>query len=115
MKLRHILATTCLAAALAFGQAGGGPNPEQRLQKLATELNLSDDQKSQLKPILEDEATKMKALRDDSGLSRQDRMQKMQSIMADSRSKMDPILNDDQKKKLADMKNEMRQGHRGHR
>jgi len=63
MKLRHILATTCLAAALAFGQAGGGPNPEQRLQKLATELNLSDDQK----------------------------------------------------KRLADMKSEMRQGHHGHR
>ena len=115
MKLRHILATTCLAAALAFGQAGGGPNPEQRLQKLATELNLSDDQKTQLKPILEEEGSQMKALRDDSSLSRKDRMQKMQTIVSDSRSKMDPILNDDQKKKLADMKSEMRQGHHGHR
>ena len=115
MKLRHLLATTCLAAALAFGQAGGGPNPEQRLQKLATELNLSDAQKTQLKPILEEEGSKMKALRDDSSLSRQDRMEKMKTIMADSRSKMDPILNDDQKKKLADLKSERQQGHRGRR
>jgi periplasmic protein CpxP/Spy len=115
MNLRHILTTTCLAAALAFGQAGGGPNPEQRLQKLATELNLSDDQKSQLKPILEEEGSQMKALRDDSSLSRRDRMQKMQTILADSRSKMDPILNDEQKKKLVDMRSEMRQGHRGRR
>jgi protein CpxP len=115
MNLRQILATTCLAAVLAFGQAGSGPNPEQRLQKLATELNLSDDQKSQLKPILEEEGGKMKALRDDSSLSRQDRMQKMKTIMADTRSKMDPILNDDQKKKLDDMRSEMRQGRRGRR
>jgi hypothetical protein len=54
----------------------------------------------------------MKALREDSSLTREDRMQKVQSIMADSRSKMSPILNDDQKKKLEDMKSQAR-GHRG--
>lgn len=113
MKLRTLLVATSLAAALAFGQAGAGPNPEQRLQRLAGQLNLTDDQKTQIKPILENEASQMKAVREDSSLSREDRMQKMQTIMADSRSKISPILNDDQKKKLEEMKSQARQGRRG--
>lgn len=78
-------------------------------------MNLTDDQKTQIKPILENEASQMKTLRDDSSLSREDRMQKMQTIMADSRSKISPILNDDQKKKLEEMKSQGHGRRGGHR
>lgn len=42
----------------------------KRLQQVAKELNLSEDQKSQITPILVEDAPKFRALRDDTTLSR---------------------------------------------
>jgi periplasmic protein CpxP/Spy len=42
----------------------------------------------------------MQALRGDSSMSREDRMAKMQSIRSDSTTKIEAILNDDQKKQF---------------
>ena len=40
---------------------------QAKLQELATELNLTDDQKAQLKPILQDEFKQAKAVKEDTG------------------------------------------------
>ncbi len=63
--------------------------------------NLSSDQQTQIKPILANQQQQMQALRQDSSLSREDKMAKMKSIHEDSSSKIQAVLNDSQKEKFA--------------
>jgi Spy/CpxP family protein refolding chaperone len=86
------------------GPGGGmgrhGMNPDQQLARMTQRYNLSADQQSQIKPILVDQQKQMQALHEDSSLSREDRMAKMQSIRSDSKMKIEAVLNDDQKKQF---------------
>ena len=106
------LAVCLLGGASVFAQdTGGGPDsaphprrgmmdPAQQLQGMTKRYNLSTDQQTQLKPVLESQQQQMQALRGDSSLSREDRMAKMQSIHADTKTKIEAVLNDDQKKQF---------------
>jgi hypothetical protein len=89
------------------GQWGHGqgqpPTAEQRLQRMTQQLNLSDAQQQQIKPILENESKQMQALHEDASLSQQDRMAKMMAIRQDSSSQIKPILNADQQKQYEEM------------
>jgi Spy/CpxP family protein refolding chaperone len=85
--------------------AGGGHrgmmmDPDQQLTRMTKRYNLSADQQSQIKPILASQQQQMQALHGDSSMSREDRMAKMQSIHSDSNSKIEAILNADQKKQF---------------
>jgi protein CpxP len=86
------------------GPGGGGRrgmmDPDQQLAAMTKRYNLSADQQSQIKPILASQHDQMLALRGDSSLSREERMAKMQSIRGDSNTKIEAILNDDQKKQF---------------
>jgi len=77
---------------------------QDRLQKLSSELNLSEDQKAKIKPILQNEVGQAKTVHDDSSLSAADKQAKMQDIHASAQSQMNEILTPDQQKKLAAMK-----------
>jgi Spy/CpxP family protein refolding chaperone len=79
---------------------------QQRLQHLSSELNLSEDQKSKIQPILQSEAQQFKSVRDDSSLSPDQKQTKMQEIRDNCKSQIAPILTPDQQKKLATMKAE---------
>jgi len=95
-----------------WGHGSGQPmTADQRLQRMTKQLNLSDAQQQQIKPILENEAKQMQTLHDDSSLSQQDRMSKMMQIRQDTSSQIKPILNADQQQKYEEMLS--RQGH-GH-
>ena len=85
-------------------------SPDEELQSLDKMLKLTDDQKNQIKPILEDRQQKMQSLRSDTSLSEQGRWGKVRSIREESNSKIRNLLNDDQKKKF----DEMYQHGRGH-
>ena len=63
--------------------------------------NLSSDQQAQIKPILANQQQQMQALRQDSSLSREDKMAKVKSIRLDSSTKIQALLNDGQKQKFA--------------
>ena len=67
-----------------------------RLQHIADVLQLTDDQKAKVKPIFQDEAQKMKALGQDTNLSKQDRMAKLKVIHQDTTAKIKPILTAEQ-------------------
>jgi Spy/CpxP family protein refolding chaperone len=111
-----VLAAGLLGGAYVFGQEPGLPpetaappptpghrgmmDPAQQLEQMTKRYNLSADQQSQIKPILASQQQQMQALRGDSSLSREDRMAKMQSIRADSKTKIEAVLNDDQKKQF---------------
>jgi hypothetical protein len=86
-------------------------SPDEELQRLDKALKLTDDQKGQIKPILEDRQQKMESLRSDTSLSDQDRRSKMRSIFEESNGKIRNALNDDQKKSF----DEMQQRGRGRR
>jgi protein CpxP len=53
---------------------------DQRLQMMTKQLNLTPDQQQKIKPLLENESQQMQALHQDTSLSQEDRMSKMQQI-----------------------------------
>jgi Spy/CpxP family protein refolding chaperone len=116
-RLQSAILAVCLAggAHLFAQEAGGAPetsapppmrghhgmmDPAQQLEGMTKRYNLSADQQTQIKPILASQQQQMQALHEDSSLSREDRMGKMQSIRADSKTKIEAVLNDDQKKQF---------------
>ena len=93
-----------------MGQQHRMMNPDEELTRLDSRLKLTDDQKSQIKPILEDRQKKVADLHHDTSVSPEDRRGKMRSIMEESNGKIRDVLNDDQKKQF----DEMQQHGRGH-
>jgi periplasmic protein CpxP/Spy len=84
-------------------------SPDQQLQRLSETLSLTDDQKGQIRPILEDRHQKMQSIRSESSLSRQERISKMRSIFEESDNKIRAVLNDDQKQKFDEMRQQRRE------
>lgn len=129
IALSGLLATgLTLGAAAAFAQDNPAPDasaqqpgngqgrmghmqmtPDERLAQMTKRYNLSADQQTQIKPILADQQTQMMALRQDSSLSREDKMAKMKGIRDDSNTKIQAILNDSQKAKFAEDQQKMQE------
>jgi Spy/CpxP family protein refolding chaperone len=89
-------------------QAMGDPETkakvQAKLEKLSSELNLTDDQKTQLKPILQGEYKELQGVNADSSLSDDQKKSKMAEIHESSKTQMSSILTPEQKTKLAAMK-----------
>ena len=91
------------------GQRGQRMNPDKQLERLTKTLNLSSDQQTQIKPILENQQQQMMQIRQDQTLSREDRMTKAQGVRDDSKSKIEAVLNDQQKQKYEEMQQKMQE------
>jgi Spy/CpxP family protein refolding chaperone len=92
------------------GHMGHGPmTPERQLERLSENLNLTDDQKQQIKPILEDRQKQAEQLHSDTSMSMDDKRAKMRSLSEESNNKIRAILNDDQKQKFDKMQERMRE------
>jgi Spy/CpxP family protein refolding chaperone len=101
-----------LGPALARAQDNTPPPPRLPLDR--AELNLSQQQKDQIKQIHEEQRAKMQALRNDSSLSREDRRAKMQELRNRTRSSVDAVLSPEQRQKLEQFRKEHpRRGRRG--
>ncbi len=114
----------CLLSGLAFAQdttqsASPAPTPQKqarrdqaqrRLQHLSQQLNLTDDQKEKLRPIIQDEVQQMKSVHDDSSLTQQQRHRKMRQIHESFRPQIEAVLTPEQKQKLEMMQRD-RGGH----
>jgi periplasmic protein CpxP/Spy len=79
-----------------------GDQAEHRLKRLSKNLNLTDDQKEKIRPILEDEQQQMKAVEGDSTLTAQQKHKKTREIRMSSKSQMSAILTPEQKEKIQD-------------
>jgi len=84
--------------AVKRGQMGAG----ERLERMSRHLNLTDEQKAKIKPILEDEDQRLKALRDDGSLTRDQQREKLRSIRQETHEKIRPLLTPEQQKKIDD-------------
>jgi periplasmic protein CpxP/Spy len=74
------------------GMRGRGPS----LDQLAKTLNLTDAQKTQIKPILDAQQQKMRDLMQDTTLSREDKTAKRKTLHEDTAAQLKPILSADQ-------------------
>lgn len=83
-------------------------DPGARADMLKQNLNLSDDQTSQVKTIFEDSRSKMEALRSNTSLSQDDLRSQMMSIRKAENDKVNAILTPDQKTKYAALQEQMR-------
>jgi protein CpxP len=79
-------------------------DPAKQLAHLTAKLNLSAEQQAQIKPILVDRDQQAMALHTDTTLAPQDKRAKMESLHAESDAKIEAVLNDQQKKQYAEMK-----------
>ena len=80
--------------------------PEQQLERLTTELNLTDAQKPKVKELLESGAKQRQEFRD---LSQDERREKMRALMADQNKKLKEILTPDQMEKYKKLMERRRQ------
>lgn len=76
----------------------------EKLQKLSQVLNLSPTQKSQLEPILEAEAPKVKAIKDNPSLSGKEKMKQLKAVQEQADPQVKAILNPTQYKQWEDIR-----------
>ena len=86
--------------------AKAAPARGERLKSLAEQLKLSDEQKEKLKPILQDERKKVRELRENKDLSRQNRVARLKEIRDDLGTKLNPILTPEQLEKWNKLRSE---------
>jgi periplasmic protein CpxP/Spy len=128
MKSTKTLFLTALAAGslLAFGttvRAGNDTNtppsapPPAGLQphgagggidRIAKQLNLTDDQKPKVQAILKARMDKMLELRQDTSLSQEDKAAKRKAIQDDTTAQMKAVLTAEQFQKWQEMQTQMR-------
>lgn len=107
------------AAKPARQRPPGGPQRQgqgDRLQALATALSLTDDQKAKLKPIIQEEGEKLRALRQDTALDQEARRTKSQELRKTYAAKIKAVLTPEQAEKFDKMRGGAgRGGNRGPR
>lgn len=92
-------------------QAGNrmGEQFQNRLAMLAEQLNLTDAQKTAIKPILATEANDIKAVMQDNSLSREQRQTKISAIREASDKNINALLTPEQQAKWAKLKENAKQ------
>jgi protein CpxP len=117
MRIVPVLLCTFLVFGYSAGlraQASAGAQNQASLEKkeknphaldrLTKRLNLTTDQQTKLKPILEDEQKQIEAARKDETLSRQDQRARIAQIRRMTKPQIEAILTPDQQKKFDQMK-----------
>lgn len=77
-------------------------------EKRGPELNLTDDQKAQMKKIHQDEKAQVEAINNDASLSADQKQAKIRAIRRDTRRLTDGVLTPEQKKTMQDWRREHR-------
>ena len=90
-----------------------GESADQHLQMLSEKLNLTDDQKAKLRPILQGQMQQMKAVREDSSLSEEQKRAKMKPIHESLHDQINAVLTPEQQAKFKQMRQEQMQKHKG--
>ena len=98
-------ATETSAAAQPVKEERGGAI-RKRMQKVAMELGLTDEQKQRLQPILREEWTKLKALRDDQSLTRLEKRKKLQAMREELLPQLKGVLTPEQLAKWQQLRQE---------
>src|SRR5258708_205912 len=95
-----------LAAILSISPVSAQHAPKSQVQRIVDQLNLTPDQKAKADPFLEEEAKKIRALRNDNSLSDEDRKKKTAEIRKGTVAQLKPILTEDQWKQFQQLREE---------
>ena len=82
------------------------PNSAQSQANEDNPLNLTDEQKAKLRPIIADENQQMESLRNDNSMSQAQKIDKANQIRAQASPKIKAILTPEQLQKLAELQQE---------
>ena len=89
------------------GQSGRMGNMDDMMQELTTKLNLTADQQTKIKSIMEEQHEQMRATMNDQSLSKEDKHAKMKSMHDSIHAKVREVLTDEQKPKFDAMVKDM--------
>jgi Spy/CpxP family protein refolding chaperone len=90
------------------GQGDRGAQIKERLQRVAEELQLTDAQKEEIKPVLKEEFEKVRDIRADTSLEPKERRKKMKAVRDDIAGKFKSILTPEQFEKWQKLQAERR-------
>jgi len=90
------------------------PNIDQMVDKMAKDLNLTDDQKVKVKAVMEDQMAKAKELRENTTLSPEEKRTKMKEMREAHIAKMKEILTAEQFEKWQKHAQQRPRGPQGH-
>ncbi len=97
-----------------MGQGRGRRDMVQmRLQRMSRILNLTDQQRAKIRPLLENESGQMRALFGNNSLSQEDRRSKSRELRQKTMREIRPILTKDQRPKLEEAMAPPRRSRRG--
>jgi hypothetical protein len=111
MKTRNVFKPSVIIAALFFSilfPALAQNGPELQLAELSKKLQLTDQQKKELAPVVEQRDKEIKALKADTSMGKLQKLRKAAEIQTNFRNQAAKILNPDQVKKLDELQAERR-------
>lgn len=82
--------------------------PAEIVAMLGKRLSLTDEQKSQILPIITERQQKIQAIRNDASVLPQQRMSQVQGIMKDSDAKINALLTPEQQQGYSQIEQNMR-------
>ena len=106
-QMKSVLTPEQLEKAQALhkeGKRGEKGGRGMAMGRVANELNLTDAQKAQLKPMFQQQREQMQALKADTSLTQDQKREKMQQLRADGRKQFLSVLTPEQQQKLRDMR-----------
>ena len=78
------------------------------LNQFSIELGLTDEQRQQIFPIIQQELPKLKDLKKDTSLKPEQKLEQLKAIVDDLDNKITPLLNADQQKKFQEIRDQHR-------
>jgi Spy/CpxP family protein refolding chaperone len=90
-----------------------GPTLQQRVDRMSSELNLNNDQKTKVTALLEKQGKERRELFGDKSLSGEERREKMRALMQDENKQLKTILTPDQFEKWQKLREQMRPRRQG--
>jgi protein CpxP len=91
------------------GQGGRRPDPAQRVERLASQLNLTEEQKTKAKAIFENEQKQMGELRGNAEMTPEQKKAKSDEIRNTTNTDLRATLTADQQKKFDEMQQKMKE------
>jgi periplasmic protein CpxP/Spy len=98
--IRLIAVALCIGMFTLLASASYAQTKAAKLEAISQQLNLSPQQKAKVLPILADEAPKIEAIKNDTSLSKIQKMQKLRAIHQQTDPQMKAILSPEQYEKL---------------
>jgi periplasmic protein CpxP/Spy len=88
-----------------------GSSVAERLERMSKDLNLTQEQKEKIRPLLEEQDKQMRELRSNTSLTPEQKRDKARAMVMETREKIYAVLNVWQREKLKQQLEPMRQQH----